>query len=45
LYTNNPNNRYIDVGSAIDEIVHGKKTRPYMSENTIYSKEIVSWTI
>ena len=45
LYTNNPNNRYIDVGSAIDEIVHGKKTRPYMVENSIYSKEIVSWTI
>lgn len=38
LYNNNPNNTYIDVGSSIDEFVHGKKTRPYMYSNTIYSK-------
>ncbi len=43
LYTTNPNNRYIDVGSATDELIHGKKTRPYMLENTIYNKEIVLW--
>jgi hypothetical protein len=40
LYINNPNNSYIDVGSSIDEFVHGKKTRPYMDNNTIYSKMI-----
>jgi hypothetical protein len=45
LYCKNPNNRYIDVGSAIDEIVHGKKTRPYMIEGTQYHGEIVQWTI
>ena len=43
LYSNNSNNRYIDVGSAIDEIIRGIKTRPYMYNNTIYSKEIVTW--
>lgn len=40
LYTNNPNNTYIDVGSSIDEFVHGYKTRPYMNDGTIYSKMI-----
>lgn len=44
LYINNPNNRYIDAGSAIDEIIHGKKTRPYMLEESIYSNEIVQWS-
>lgn len=45
MYVANPYNRYIDVGSAIDEVVHGVKTRPYMLEETIYSKEMVTWTI
>jgi hypothetical protein len=40
LYENNPNNTYIDVGSSIDEFVHGQKTRPYMYNNTIFSKMI-----
>ena len=40
LYLLNPNNSYIDVGSSIDEFVHGYKTRPYMDNNTIYSKMI-----
>lgn len=40
LYINNPNNTYIDVGSSIDEFVHGYKTRPYMDNNTIYSKMV-----
>lgn len=43
LYTNNPNNTYIDVGSSIDEFVHGQKTRPYMNDGTIYSKMISSF--
>lgn len=43
LYRNNPNNTYIDVGSSIDEFVHGYKTRPYMYDNTIYSKMISSF--
>ena len=44
MYQANPNNRYIDVGSAIDEIIHGRKTRPYMIEGTQYYGEIVQWT-
>jgi hypothetical protein len=40
LYKNNPNNAYIDVGSSIDEFVHGYKTRPYMSPSSEYSKAI-----
>ena len=43
LYTNNPNNSYIDVGSSIDEFVHGYKTRPYMDKNSVYSKMISSF--
>ncbi len=38
LYNINPNNTYIDIGSAIDEYVHQKITRPYMDENSIYGK-------
>lgn len=36
LYKANPNNTYVDVGSSIDEYVHGKKTRPYMDPNSQY---------
>jgi hypothetical protein len=43
LYLLNPNNSYIDVGSSIDEFVHGFKTRPYMENNTIYSNMISSF--
>jgi hypothetical protein len=39
LYLVNPNNQYIDVGSSLDEFIHGRKTRPYMIEGTIYSNE------
>ena len=37
LFRRNPNNRYIDVGSATDEIIHGRKTRPYMDVETYNS--------
>jgi hypothetical protein len=40
LFKNNPNNQYIDVGSSIDEYVHGYQTRPYMNPNSIYANEI-----
>jgi hypothetical protein len=40
LYSFNPNNQYIDVGSSMDEFVHGKKTRPYMEPNSFYAKQI-----
>ena len=40
MYNANPNNKYIDVGSSIDEFTHGRKTRPYMDPKSNYSKEI-----
>ena len=43
LYKANPNNTYVDVGSSIDEFVHGYKTRPYMDNNSFYSKLISKW--
>lgn len=43
LYENNPNNTYVDVGSSIDEYVHGKLTRPYMDPSSFYSKMISSF--
>lgn len=43
LYKENPNNTYVDVGSSIDEFVHGYKTRPYMNSNSFYSKLISKW--
>ena len=36
LWISNPKNRYIDVGSAIDEFVHLSKTRPFMVEGSNY---------
>ena len=43
LYKANPNNTYIDVGSSIDEFVHGEITRPYMNPSSIYSKMVSSF--
>lgn len=40
MYMSNPNNQYIDVGSSLDEFVHGRKTRPYMDMNSIYAKQV-----
>lgn len=39
LFANNSNNCYIDFGSAIDEFVHNRKTRPYMNPTTSYAKQ------
>lgn len=39
----NNQNRYIDVGSALDEYIHSKKTRPYMIEGTVYSNKICTY--
>lgn len=38
MWEANKRNRYIDVGSSIDEFVKNRKTRPYMIEGSIYSK-------
>ena len=34
MFSANPNNQYIDVGSSIDEFTHGYKTRPYMNPSS-----------
>jgi len=36
MWISNPTNRYIDIGSAMDEFVHLRKTRPFMLEGTKY---------
>jgi hypothetical protein len=36
LITINQSNRYIDVGSALDEYTKGRKTRPYMQQNQLF---------
>lgn len=40
LWNLNPTNQYVDIGSALDEYVHGRKTRPYMITGTIYNTQI-----
>lgn len=40
LYNNNPNNSYIDFGSAIDKYIHDEQTRPYMDPMTPYAKQV-----
>lgn len=39
----NDKNQYIDVGSALDEYIHSKKTRPYMIEGTVYNNKICTY--
>jgi hypothetical protein len=39
MFSANPNNQYIDVGSSIDEFTHGYKTRPYMNPSSQYANE------
>src|SRR5205823_522857 len=36
----NPTNRYLDVGSALDELVQGRKTRAYMHQDSDYSGHV-----
>lgn len=36
LWRNNKSNRYVDVGSSLDEFSKGRKTRPYMIESQPY---------
>jgi len=38
MFLVNPSNQYIDVGSSLDEFVHGRKTRPYMQAGSRYSR-------
>lgn len=36
----NPGNRYLDVGSALDELVHRRRTRPYQTPGTSYTSHV-----
>jgi hypothetical protein len=40
LWKINPTNQYVDIGSALDEYVHGRKTRPYMISGSFYNTQI-----
>jgi len=40
LWKSNPTNRYIDVGSAIDEFIYLSKTRPFMTAGNNYYNHI-----
>lgn len=44
LYKENPENTYIDIGSALDVYTHGKITRPYQSPGSIYSTKKCTFT-
>lgn len=37
MYQANKNNKYIDVGSSLDEFTHNKITRPYMLNGNMYN--------
>lgn len=37
MYNENKNNKYIDVGSSLDEYTHNKITRPYMIHGNMYN--------
>lgn len=37
MYQKNKNNKYIDVGSSLDEFTHNKITRPYMIKGNTYN--------
>jgi hypothetical protein len=43
MYKSNPNNQYVDVGSSIDEFVHGRITRPYMNPASEYANQSSSF--
>lgn len=38
LFTINSLGRYVDVGSALDEFIFGRKTREYMNSNSIFNE-------
>lgn len=40
LWSLNKTNRYIDIGSSLDEYTKGRITRPYMVESEEYSKRV-----
>lgn len=43
LYTLQPNNIYLDVGSTIDHWIYGRQTRPYMDPSTTYYRALCSF--
>lgn len=46
MWNTNPNNRYVDVGSSIDEVLKGSKTRSYMYDgNPLATRADPPWMI
>jgi hypothetical protein len=39
MWKSNKNNIYIDFGSAMDEVLKGRRTRPYMDSKHNYAKQ------
>ncbi|KAJ3274747.1 hypothetical protein HDV01_002269 [Terramyces sp. JEL0728] len=42
MWNLNNRNKYIDFGSSVDEVLKGKKTRPYMDDGNFYSNQFDS---
>lgn len=40
MFAVNPDNRYLDVGSALDEIVQGRVSRPYMDASSEFAMHV-----
>lgn len=40
MWNANPGNQYVDFGSSTDEILKGRKTRPYMTPETSYAQQV-----
>ena len=40
MWTANKNNIYIDFGSAMDEVLKGRRTRPYMNPKSAYARQV-----
>lgn len=40
MWNANPRNQYVDFGSSTDELLKGRKTRPYMTPETSYAQQV-----
>ncbi len=43
MYTENPENQYVDIGSCLDVHIHGKATRSYHTQNGGYSDKVCNF--
>ena len=42
MWNENPNNTYVDVGSSLDEMTYGRRTRPYADPESEYARKTCS---